>query len=688
MNLALDIGNTRTKIGLFRGTKLVEQTVWTDWTGAELVAYGEQVGVERIILCSVADREETLHDLLSARFEVLELDHATLLPFQNHYQTPKTLGKDRLAAVAGARALYPANDCLVIDCGTCIKYEWLTADGIYHGGNIAPGASMRIQAMHHFTARLPEVPLKMPLQTIGQSTQTALQNGALRGAALEMEGFVQLFRAKSSHLQVLLTGGDAAFFAPHLDIIDVKTEPYLTLIGLNNILNVNMRLLALACLLFTTLALSAQPKQNSPYSRYGIGDLVNQYFAQQAGMAGQSAAFHDPFHLNLLNPASYAHLKTTAFETGLYAKYSHSVSSKATQNYWTGNLNYLALGFTLKSPINQVLDKVQSPWQFGMGFALTPYSLVGYNVQTRDTLINIGEVVNSFQGNGGTYRLQWSNAAKYKNTSFGATLGWMFGKTSYENTTQFLDSTAAQTNRNFQDNRRDDLGINGFVWNLGVQHDFVLQYAENDKTAPTQLITIGATGEGQHKLRLNGEQLVVRSRGRLTNGQYVNADTLTNNDSIHQTLTLPSTFTVGIQYIKSNKLKIGGQIGLENWSKYRNELRPLERFRNTFSASAGLEYIPDHLSYNNYSKRVRYRLGAYYRQDPRSVKTGKDVNDLGVTFGFGFPLVLPRQQTSFVNTAFEIGKLGADSPIEETYFRLTLGFTLNDNTWFYKRRFE
>lgn len=447
-----------------------------------------------------------------------------------------------------------------------------------------------------------------------------------------------------------------------------------------------MRLLALTLLLLTTLALYAQPKQNSPYSRFGIGDLVNQYFAQQAGMAGQSAAFHDPFHLNLLNPAAYAHLKTTAFETGLYAKYSHSKSSRATQDYWTGNLNYLALGFTLKSPINQVLDKVQSPWQFGMGFALTPYSLVGYNVQTRDTLENIGDVVNRFEGNGGTYRLQWSNGAKYKNTSFGATLGWMFGKTIYENTTQFLDSTTNQTSRNFQDNRREDLGINGFVWNLGVQHDFVLQYAENDKITPSRTITIGATGEGQHNMRLRGNQLVIRSRGRLSNGQYLNGDTLFNNDSIRQTLTLPSTFTVGIQYVKANKLKIGGQIGLENWSQYRNEIRP-DRFRNTFSASAGLEFIPDHLSYNNYSKRVRYRLGAYYRQDPRSAG-GQDLNDLGLTFGFGFPLVLPRQQTSFVNTAFEIGKFGADSSIEETYFRITVGFTLNDNTWFYKRRFE
>ena len=201
------------------------------------------------------------------------------------------------------------------------------------------------------------------------------------------------------------------------------------------------------------------------------------------------------------------------------------------------------------------------------------------------------------------------------------------------------------------------------------------------------MITIGATGEGQHRLNLEGSQLIVRSRGRLTNGQYITADTLSNNDTIRQNLTLPATFSVGIQYVKANKFRIGGQVGLENWSNYRNDVRP-ESFRNTFSVSAGLEFIPDHLSFNNYSKRIRYRFGGYYRQDPRTVNGNKDLNDVGLTFGFGFPLVLPRQQTSFVNTAFEIGKFGTDSPIEETYFRLTVGFTLNDNTWFYKRRFE
>ena len=100
-----------------------------------------------------------------------------------------------------------------------------------------------------------------------------------------------------------------------------------------------MRFLASALFCLTAFAAWAQPKQNSPYSRFGIGDPLTQSFVHQTAMGSQFAAFHDPYHLNLQNPASYAFLRSTAFETGLFAKYSHLKSSTATENNWTGNLS-------------------------------------------------------------------------------------------------------------------------------------------------------------------------------------------------------------------------------------------------------------------------------------------------------------------------------------------------------------
>lgn len=442
-----------------------------------------------------------------------------------------------------------------------------------------------------------------------------------------------------------------------------------------------MRFLFISLLLLTNLALFAQPKQNSPYSKYGIGDRASQYFANQAGWGGQTAAFHDPFHLNIVNPASYAFLRSAVFETALYAKHSRLTTDDSKADYWSGNLPYIALGFTLKSPINEVLDKVRSPWNYGMAFALTQYSLVGYNILSDEVLPELGAVENTFQGTGGTYRFNWGGGVKYKQTAFGLNLGWVFGKSSYAATTVFADSFPT-----FQTNQREDLRINGLVWNVGVQHDFVLETAENDKNIPTRWITVGITGESNHKLDTEHDVLFIRSRGIAGNGYYIDADTLESALKVQQKLTLPATFGIGVQYAIANKLKFGAQYEYGGWSAYKNEARP-ETMRNTSSVSGGVEYIPDFVSYNNYAKRIRYRAGAYYRQDPRVVD-GKGLDDIGLSLGFGFPIILPRQQTSFVNLAIEYGKLGKNTDIEERYFRFTAGFTLNDNTWFYKRRFE
>ncbi len=443
-----------------------------------------------------------------------------------------------------------------------------------------------------------------------------------------------------------------------------------------------MRFQLVTLLLLTFAALSAQDaKINSPYSRYGIGDRNNQYFANQAGWGGQTVAFHDPFHLNLVNPASFAFLRATTLETGLSAKYAGLKSSSSNANFWSGNLAYIALGLTLKSPINEVLDKTRSPWNFGMGFALTPYTQVGYNNLTRDTLEGLGIVENAFEGSGGTYRFNWSGAARYKQTAVGINLGWVFGKSVYEATTNFLDSFPT-----FQTNRREDLRTNGLLWNVGVQHDFVLKYAENDRTVPIEWITLGLTGEGTHQLTTAYDALFVRSRGIASTGAYIDSDTFLSAFDQQRDLTLPAGFGVGIQYVKASKLRVGAQYDYGAWANYKNEARP-ETMRNTHSVSGGVEYIPDFASYNNYSKRIRYRFGAHFRQDPRIIN-GEGLDDIGISFGLGLPVILPRQQTSFVNAGFELGKFGTGSSIEETYFRITLGFTMNDNTWFYKRRFE
>ncbi|MBK8558200.1 MAG: hypothetical protein IPL65_21790 [Lewinellaceae bacterium] len=443
-----------------------------------------------------------------------------------------------------------------------------------------------------------------------------------------------------------------------------------------------MRKILILPLLLLTLAAIAQPKQNAPYSRFGLGNPVPQVFASQLGMGGISAAFHDPYHLNVSNPASFAFLRTATLETGLYAQKSQYEASNASQTEWTGNLGYFALGFALKSPINEVMDKKQSDWQFGMGFSLMPSTLIGYNIETTDTLPSLGIVTNSFTGNGGTYRLNWSNAAKYKHTAVGVNFGWVFGKANYENTTVFQDSLPT-----YNDNFRDEMAVNGFVWKVGVQHDFVLEASANDKNVAAKWLTLGVTGSGQKNIRVENNVIRLRSRGALGNGQYRTPDTLSYVQGTPLDLTMPAAFSVALQYVNTTKFKIGVEYGYENGSAYNNQARADGVFQNASSFALGVEYTPDYTSYNKYLKRVRYRAGAYLRQDIRVIN-GADLNDMGVSIGGGFPIVLPRQQTSFINAALELGKIGANTPITESYFRVNVGFTLNDNSWFYQRRFE
>jgi type III pantothenate kinase len=224
---------------LFDEHRLVEKTFWSSYTLDDIITYATNHQVKKVILSTVGiPIEPSWKAKLENQFFYLQLDHQTPLPIKNAYGTPETLGKDRLAAIVGARQLYPGENCLVIDAGTCITYDLLRADGVYLGGNISPGLAMRFKAMHAFTARLPLVEQGEIKDPIGQSTETAMRNGGQLGTVLEIEGFIRLFSDQFGSLRVIFTGGDADFFAKVLKI-EIFVNPDLVLRGLNKILTYN-----------------------------------------------------------------------------------------------------------------------------------------------------------------------------------------------------------------------------------------------------------------------------------------------------------------------------------------------------------------------------------------------------------------------------------------------------------------
>lgn len=240
-NLVIDVGNTRVKAAIFTGDDLVQRVTWEKCSKENIAAAVANHRVENVILSVVGSPvDDETGKWLAANFRLLNLTADTPLPFRNRYATPTTLGKDRLAGVAGAYARFPGQNCLVIDAGTCITYDVLTAAGDFLGGNISPGIGLRFNALPVFTAGLPLVQPGPMDGIVGNSTESAIRNGVQLGALLEMEGLIEMIRGEWEELNVLLTGGDANFFAEKLKTL-IFANPDLVLEGLNKILNYNVQ---------------------------------------------------------------------------------------------------------------------------------------------------------------------------------------------------------------------------------------------------------------------------------------------------------------------------------------------------------------------------------------------------------------------------------------------------------------
>ena len=239
MNLVIDIGNTVAKLAAFDGDELKEVIFDSNRTLAQLPEFCKRYPFERAIAVTVVDLEENVaRSLEGLPFPVLWLDKDTPLPVQNLYETPQTLGYDRIAAVVAANACCPGRDLLVIDAGTCVTYEFVDAQGRYHGGNISPGMQMRFKALHHLTGHLPLVSAEGRMLPMGKDTETAIRAGVLKGMEYEIEGYIRRMKHKYPELLVFLTGGDDFSFDTNLKSI-IFADRFLVLKGLNRILGYN-----------------------------------------------------------------------------------------------------------------------------------------------------------------------------------------------------------------------------------------------------------------------------------------------------------------------------------------------------------------------------------------------------------------------------------------------------------------
>jgi len=238
VNLCMDIGNTKAKMAVFNAQGRIEEYSVSANPGIRSVRQlWKKFKITGGIISSTRHLDEKFLQKVNALFPCLILSEKTDVPIQSEYETPSTLGKDRLAAVVAADAHYKGKSVLVIDIGTCITYD-IISEGIYRGGNISPGAYLKIKAMHRYTDKLPLVEMVVNDDIMGKSTVKALQNGAFYGTKGEIDSFIRVFNKRLGKLKVILTGGDASLFAEVLDH-KVIVRPHLVLEGLNEIINYN-----------------------------------------------------------------------------------------------------------------------------------------------------------------------------------------------------------------------------------------------------------------------------------------------------------------------------------------------------------------------------------------------------------------------------------------------------------------
>jgi type III pantothenate kinase len=238
MNFVLDIGNTRSKIFLFDEGHIAARHTAEKLQLKVISGLLKKYQPEHAIVSAVVSEPQNIYRLIRKHCRLLALNYKTALPLKNRYRTKKTLGRDRLANACGAVRFFPGRNCLVIDAGTCIKYDFVSEKREYLGGAISPGMTMRFHSLHDYTARLPLVHASQTIEVIGKTTRESLLSGVQVGIANEMNGYIQLISKRYKRLKVILTGGDAVCFA-HLLNFPIFAAPELTAIGLNEILEYN-----------------------------------------------------------------------------------------------------------------------------------------------------------------------------------------------------------------------------------------------------------------------------------------------------------------------------------------------------------------------------------------------------------------------------------------------------------------
>ncbi len=443
--------------------------------------------------------------------------------------------------------------------------------------------------------------------------------------------------------------------------------------------------LIFGCLLAVFFSSQLIAQENSPYSRYGIGDIVPNQNVLNRGMGGISAGYSDFQSINLVNPASLGNLRSTVFDLGAEVDIRNLKSNISPDKFKSVNtvISYLQIGFPIAS---QKFQRKGNYW--GLSFGLRPVTRINYKIENNQRLSNIDSLNTTYEGSGGVTQANISTGIKFKNFSIGASTGYSFGTKDYSTRLNFVNDTVIY----YKSNSSTQTRYGGMFLNLGAQYEKKIKDT-GDKTKA--ILKFGVYANLQQNLSAKRDVIDETFAYDGGGGTYT-IDTV--NALLNQSgrIKLPATYGAGFTY-SGNNWTFGADVEMSNWASYRFYGQK-DLVKNTFTVRGGVQYFPAKIntSYTKYWSFVKYRAGFYYGSDYINLDD-KNRAAYAVTFGAGFPLTklqrnnyeLFRDGDVMLNTGVEIGARGnkQSASLREGIIRVSVGLSMNAR-WFIKPKYD
>ncbi len=439
-----------------------------------------------------------------------------------------------------------------------------------------------------------------------------------------------------------------------------------------NIMMISKR--KLCGLVLFALPLISFSQENSPYSRYGIGNLVPTGNILNRGMGGISAAFADPATVNFINPASYSRLIYTTFDVVAEVD-SRTLKSLDPVGKFTANnaiISYIQIGIPLLNGNKKALRKNIS---WGMNFGLRPISKINYKISKFGFVSNIDSLLSVYEGSGGVNEAFAGTGIKIKDFSFGINIGYLFGNKDYSTRLVFINDTVQYA----RSNSATKTNFGGLSLNGGIQ------YATKIKGG---IFRAGAYGNLQQKYNATQDVLRETFSFNANSGDAEKLDSVYEINDQKGKIELPASFGIGFTVEKAHWL-LGADFELTNWDNYRFYGQK-DLVKSNWMAKAGVQYLPATTGSVKYWNFVRYRAGFFF--GPDYITADNNLPQYGISVGAGFPLKLKRSfyetQYSVMNMGIEYGSRGnKNNNVRENILRISVGFALSD-IWFRRYKYD